>query len=113
MSVKFDFKSLDTGFEADWPVTVGVQKDGGVIEEQTFMARFKTPSPAKQEELKAIEEPNPRLRAALKDGFVGFATSEGETLTDAMFDKMWGAQNVQLGLIRAFMAFQTGTPAKN
>ena len=34
MSVKFDFKTLKTGFEADWPVTVNVPQDGGTVEKQ-------------------------------------------------------------------------------
>ena len=34
MSLKFDFKTLEQPFEADWPVLVPVPQDGGGVQEQ-------------------------------------------------------------------------------
>lgn len=113
MSAKFDFKTLDTGFAADWPVKVGVPADGGVVQVQTFMARFRTPTKAEAEQLAEIPGYPERLKAALKLGFVALGKEEGETLTEEMFEKMWASQNVQLGLIKAYGEFQTAAPAKN
>lgn len=115
MTVKFDFKTLETGFEADWPVTVPVPTDGGGSQEQTFMARFRTPTPGEQAEIDAAkgERSVDQFKVALKIGFVGLAKSEGQTLTDAMFDRMWAAPNVQLALIQAYANFRSGAPAKN
>lgn len=115
MANTFDFKTLDTGFEADWPVAVKAPIDGGAVEVQTFMARFRTPTPTEQAEIDAAGK-DPALdqfKIALKIGFVGLAKSEGETLTEAMFDKMWATSNVQLALIRAYSDFRSGSPAKN
>lgn len=115
MSKQFDFKTLDTGFAADWPVEVKVPIDGGGVEVQTFMAHFRTPTPKEQAEIDAaLTDPAlDQYRVALKIGFVGLAKSEDEILTDAMFDKMYGTPNVQSALIRAYAGFRTGSPAKN
>lgn len=113
MSIKFDFKTLDTGFTASWPVQVGVPADGGKIETQEFNARFRTPTKDEAETLAKIEDYMERLKAALQLGFVGLGDGETEKLTPEMFEKMWAAQNVQLALIKAYSAFQTSAPAKN
>lgn len=112
MSVKFDFKTLETGYEADWPVTVKIPIDGGLVEEQTFMARFRTPTPAERAELEAMDTMK-RLERAMEIGFVGLAKSEDEPLTPELRARLWGEQTVQIALIRAYATFQTGTPAKN
>lgn len=113
MSAKFDFKTLDTGFAADWPVKVGVPADGGLVEVQTFTARFRTATKAEGEELANIADYVARLKALVRLGFVALGKGEDETLTDEMFEKMWAAQNVRSGLIAAYTEFQTAAPAKN
>lgn len=113
MSNKFDFKTLETGFEADWPVVVSAPLDGGTFQDQTFTARFKTPTRSELAEIAAIADWQPRLKRALQIGLVGLGKDEGETLTPALFEDLWAMQNVQLALIRAYGAFQSGAPAKN
>lgn len=113
MSNKFDFKTLETGFEADWPVVVRKPVDGGTFQDQTFTARFKTPTQSERDEIAAIAEWQPRLKRALQIGLVGLGKDEGETLTPELFEALWGIQTVQLGLINAYGAFQSGAPAKN
>lgn len=113
MTTKFDLRTLDQGYECDWPVLVKQPVDGGTVQEQEFMARFRTPTTAEQEELKGIADLNERLKRALQIGFVGLAKSEGEELTPETFEAMWRMQHVQMALIRSYTGFQTGSPAKN
>lgn len=113
MSAKFNFKTLETGFEADWPVTVSVPLDGGKAEEQTFQARFRSLSAVEQAEIDAQPDATGRLRAGLEKAFVRFGAGESEALTPELFETMWRAPNVQIGLIRAYNAFILGSPAKN
>ena len=114
MTTKFDFGALKTGFTADWPVKVGVPTDGGVISTQEFTARFRTPTKEEAEKLVA-DFPNyiDRMKEAVRLGFVALGKAETETLTPAMFEEMWAAQNVQLALVKAYSEFQTSAPAKN
>lgn len=114
MTVKFDFKTLDTGFAADWPVKVSVPVDGGAVETQTFMAQFRTPRPDERTELDAMTDINARLKRSLEIGFVGLGQGEETNLTAAaLLAKLWSAPNVQLALIRAYGEFQAGIAAKN
>lgn len=113
MSIKFDFKTLTTGFEADWPVQVGVPADGGKIVTQEFMARFRTPSPDQIKEADAIENPSAQLKFIIQTGFISLGAGETDTLTPELFEQMWASSNVQLALMRAFGTFRTASPAKN
>lgn len=113
MTIKFDFKTLETGFEADWPVQVGVPVDGGKIETREFMARFRTPKKAETEAAEKIEDQAEKLKFIVKTGFIGLGAGETDTLTPDMFEQMWASSNVQVALIRAFGTFRTASPAKN
>ncbi|MNU42678.1 hypothetical protein D3C71_314430 [compost metagenome] len=113
MTIKFDFKTLETGFEADWPVQVAVPVDGGKVEQREFMARFRTPTPAEIEAADKIEDQTDKLKLIVQTGFIGLGAGETDTLTPAMFEQMWTSSNVQLALIRAYGTFRTASPAKN
>lgn len=111
MAAKYDFKTLKTGFAADWPVKVKMPADGGKMEVQEFMARFRSLT---REEMEGITETEyfPRTYEILKLGF-SLAKSEGETLTPDMLADMWATANVQLAVMEAYGEFQRGAPAKN
>lgn len=113
MSVKFDLNTLGKGFSAEWPVTVSVPQNGGRVQEQEFMAVFRTLTPDAQAEIDAIEDRAEKAKAAVRAVFVGLAPSEGVTLTEAMFDQMWVNDWTQLALIGAVSKFRTGVAAKN
>lgn len=113
MSAKFDFKTLETGFEADWPVKVSLPVDGGGVEVQTFMARFRSPTPADTKAADAIEDIAQRLKFTLQSCLVGLAKSEDQTLTPDLFEAMWASTPVMKALVAAFGEFRTGSPAKN
>lgn len=126
MSAKFDFKSLDTGYEADWPVSVPVPIDGGTVEMRDFMARFRTLTKAEIEALEQAEKDRDAdgegakalawletFKATIRLGFVGFGKGENETLTPELFDKLWGHPPTQGALIKAWRTFVQVSPAKN
>ena len=114
MSLKFDFNTLATGFEADWPVIVGVPVDGGKIEEREFMARFRTLTPEEQDQIEADEDMEGRLKASVQRGFVGLGAGETDKTPPAeLFEILWRHPPSRLGLIRAYGRFSTGSPAKN
>lgn len=107
MALKFDFKSLEHSFEADWPVSVQVPQDGGETQEQTFDVRFRTLTPAEQAETeKAADPQGAKLRLALVD-------VKGETFTPELVDQLLSRGWVLLGLLRAYTKFVLGQPAKN
>lgn len=108
MSAKFDFKTLHTGFEADWPVEVRVPIDGGAFETQTFMARFKSLTKEEQAELDAIEDRVGKAERLLELGWLGLAASEDHELTSADRAEMLNAPNVVTAIYTAFTAFRTG-----
>jgi len=108
MTVTFKFESLDTPFEADWPVTVQVPRDGGTFEEQVFMARFRMLS---VEDTTASTEAGENAQAFMRRYFVGLGG--GETLTDELFTKLFIAPHTQRAIFNAWAGFQAGAPAKN
>lgn len=113
MSVKFDLNTLGKGFEAEWPVKVPVPQNGGAVQEQEFMAVFRTLTPEGQAEIDAIEDKAEKARAAVRKVFVGLAPSEGVILDDALFDQLWANDWTQMALLRAVSGFRTGIAAKN
>ncbi len=107
MTLKFDFKTLEQPFEADWPVTVTVPQDGGTVEEQTFDVRFRTLTPS--EATNVDNSPDPaaaKLRLALVD-------VKGETFSPALVEKLLGVGFVQMALLRAYSKFVLGASVKN
>lgn len=107
MTLKFDFKTLEQPFEADWPVTVQVPQDGGGTQDQTFDVRFRTLTTEEQAETdKAADPQAAKLRKAIVD-------VKGETFTPELVDQLLSRGWVLLGLLRAHTKFVLGQPAKN
>lgn len=113
MSAKFNFSTLETGFEALWPVTVKVPQDGGTIEVQTFTARLRALS--KDDAKAAIASDDPF--AAYKLGIV--AVPDAPPIRDPngqplpFFDQLLAPEWVRDGFDAAFREFRTGVAAKN
>lgn len=107
MTLKFDFKTLEQPFEADWPVTVSVPQNGGGVQEQTFEVRFRTLTAEETADVDNSADPAAaKLRLALVD-------VKDETFTPALVEQMLGRGYVQMGLLRAHAKFILGTPVKN
>lgn len=121
MAVEFDFKGLEGAFEADWPVAVDVPQNGGTIEQQTFMARFRLVPEDELEALKTKEREDlggDRKQAEhlyIRAFFVGFAAEQdlGDRSGDELMELLLGRRWVRLGLLRAYNAFQAGIAVKN
>lgn len=109
MTVKFDFKTLETGFEADWPVTVNVPQDGGAIEKQEFLARFRTLTPEDADKAQQASDPNTWPNAFL----VSLAGTNAPELTDDLRKQLLGRSYVRQALITAYVQFSQGVAAKN
>jgi hypothetical protein len=109
MASKFDFKGLDQPFEADWPVTVQVPQDGGTVEPQTFMARFRMIPPETVQELIKSDDQD----LYVKTLFVGLGAGEEADDFEALRAKMLSRPYVRLAIQRSFSEFQAGVPAKN
>lgn len=112
MSVKFDFKTLQTGFEADWPVIVKVPQDGGTFEDQTFMARFRALPEEEREEAQKKINSGEDVDAWVNGFFVGLGREEGE-LTPELRKLMVGDPIVRQGIVNAYVKFTQGIAAKN
>ncbi len=113
MSAKFDFKTLETGFAADWPVRVKVPQDGGKIEIQTFEARFVTKTKDEFAALIAEATEKDDENLLLRTVFVGLGKSEMEEFTTELRDLMIGTQSVREALTAAYREFSGGIEAKN
>lgn len=110
MTVKFDFKSLGQPFEADWPVTVNVPKDGGGVDAQEFMARFRQIG---DEELKEIREGDKDGLEVYRRFFVGLGPDAGAEWSHTLRDQMLATPHVRLALFKAFQGFNNGVAVKN
>lgn len=107
MTLKFDFKTLEQPFEADWPVTVQVPQDGGTVQEQTFDVRFRTLTPAEADEVAARPDPaESKIRKVLVD-------VKGEAFSSELVEQMIHTPWVFVGLLRAHTSFSLGEPVKN
>ncbi len=102
--LKFDLKTLERPFEANWPVKVQVPQDGGGVEEQEFTARFRTLTPAERDVTagRHLEQ----LKLALMQ-------VEGDDVTADMFELLIGRGYVLTALLKARTGFEIGSPAKN
>lgn len=116
MSVKFDFSTLETGFEALWPVEVKVPQDGGTFQTQTFTARLRH---VPVEELQAVldkakAEPSDEIDVISIPAlyFVGLGPDEKATWSPELRDKMLRRRFVREGLERAYHHFSTGEAAR-
>ncbi len=109
MSVKFDFKTLETGFKAVWPVNVNVPQDGGAIEVQTFDAVFLALTPEETDEAQKAKDPN----AWANKFWVGLPNVDPAEFTDAYRKKFLDRAYVRQALITSYIQFLQGIPAKN
>jgi hypothetical protein len=108
--MKFDFATLASEIEADWPVTVGVPLDGGKADEQTFTVRFRLVG---EQELLDFGEGLDQSKAALRRVIVGLGRSEGKELTPELLEQLLAAPYVRVALNKAYGQFALGMPAKN
>lgn len=107
MTLKFDFKTLEQPFEADWPVKVAVPQDGGTVQEQVFEVRFRTLTPAELTEVDAAPDPaEAKIRKALVD-------VKGETFSPELVEQLIARAYIFVALLRAHTSFVLGQPAKN
>lgn len=107
MTLKFDFKTLEQPFEADWPVAVSVPQDGGTVQEQTFDVRFRTLTAEETTNVDNSADPAAaKLRLALVD-------VKDETFSPALVEKLLSVGFVQMALLRAHSKFILGSPVKN
>lgn len=113
MSAKFDFKTLETGFAADWPVKVKVPQDGGKIEIQTFEARFVSKTKEEFDALIAEATEKNDENLLLRTVFVGLGKSETDKFTPELRDLMIATQPVREALTTAYREFAGGIEAKN
>lgn len=112
MELKFDFATLETGYEALWPVKVMTPIDGGAFEERTFTARFRSLTPEKADELAALPRAA-QIEATIREIFVGLGPDETTPFSPELRDRMWASDYVQIGLIKAVSEFRTGAALKN
>lgn len=107
MSLKFDFKTLEQPFEADWPVIVPVPQDGGAVQEQEVTVRFRTLTPDENETVDKAADPGAaKLRLAIVD-------VRGETFSAELVEKLLGRGYVYMALLKGYAKFVLGQPAKN
>jgi len=110
MSDKFDFSTLETGFEADWPVRVPTPVNGAMVA-QTVMCRLRAMA---SDEIDAVLE---RKEATIIDlarvYFVGFGHGESATWSPEYRDRLIQNPRFRTALHAAFAEFNTGASAKN
>lgn len=109
MTAKFDFGSLGRPFEANWPVRVPVPQDGGVVETQEFLARFRLLSEEEMEAVKASEDPDAFQMAF----WIGLAGEDKDEFTPELVKAALGRIYVRQALLKAYYDFAAGIPAKN
>lgn len=109
MTAKFDFGSLEQPFEANWPVRVPVPQDGGTVEVQEFIARFRLLTKEQEEAAKQSEDPD----AFFKAFWVGLGGEDKDEFTPALIDRMLSRVYVRRALMRTYIDFCAGEPAKN
>lgn len=110
MAVKFDFGRLDQPFEADWPVTVSVPQDGGLVAEETFIARFRL---FRSGAATDIVQTDPDGRELWRRFWVGFGAGEETEFTPELFAAMVDTPYVRSALLKAYQGFANGIAAKN
>ena len=113
MSAKFNFTTLETGFEALWPVTVKVPQDGGEISIETFEARLRAINKEEAQAAIASEDPFAVYKAAIVavPNAPPIRDAAGQPL--AFFDKLLTPEWMRDGFDEAFREFRKGVAAKN
>jgi hypothetical protein len=106
--MKFDFGSLELPFEATWPVVAKVPQDGGTIQEQEFIARFRLVP--EDDVKKADADRSDPVKALMHMAVIGI---EGEEFTPELLNKLMGRGYVKMALSKAYAEFVMGVPAKN
>lgn len=107
--MKFDFASLDAPYEADWPVNIPVPQDGGKIQKQKVILRFRT---VPDGDLIEMGQGAEAAKAGLRAVVVGFGKAEEQTFSPALLDLMLERAYVRLALIAAYGEFALGQAAE-
>jgi hypothetical protein len=108
--MKFDFATLATGIERDWPVLVDVPQDGGGTMEQEFSVRFRL---VDQEELEAQGPGVKGQKAALRLVIAGLGADEEQAFTPAFLEQLLAPPYMRNALNLAYTKFAHGVAAKN
>lgn len=109
MTAKFDFGSLEQPFEANWPVRVPVPQDGGTVEAQEFIARFRLLTADEEEAAKQSEDPD----AFHKAFWVGLGGEDKDEFTPELVARMLARPYIRRALMTAYFECVSGSPAKN
>lgn len=108
--MKFEFATLDTVIEADWPVTVNVPGEGGKVVPQTFTVRFRMLDDA--EILQSAEQEVP-AKDMLRKVVVGLGKDEETAFSPEFLERLISKTYIRNGLMAAFAEFNGGIAAKN
>ncbi len=108
--MKFDFATLGTAIEADWPVKIPVPQDGGTVVVQDLTVRFRM---VPEDELNLLGDGAAGNKASLRAVVIGFGKGVDEPFTAELFDQMLLKPYVRLALSNAYRDFCLGAPAKN
>ena len=108
--MKFDFASLNSEIECDWPVKVSVPQDGGWTLQQEFAVRFRL---IDDEELAANGAGLKGTKESLRKVLVGFAKSETAEWSDKLREQLLAKSYVRVALSQAYFEFASGIAAKN
>lgn len=110
MTAKFDFKTLGSPIEADWPVKISVPQDGGTVEIQELDVRFRLLT---EEQIKALDAKDNAIKNALREAIIGFGKSETTPFTPQLLEELLAAPYAVRGLNQGYGEFSIGIAVKN
>lgn len=110
MAQQFDFKTLGSPIEADWPVKINVPQDGGATQVQTLVARLRLLT---EQQVKDFDAQPDAINSALKAAVVGFGAAEKTTFTPELLEQMLAVPYVKRALNLAYGEFSNGISVKN
>jgi hypothetical protein len=108
--MKFDFATLESEIEADWPVEISVPTDGGGVSKQTLTVRFRMIS---DDALSALGDGLKGAKASLRRVIVGFGHDEPTPFSAELLEKMLDRAYVRQALTMGYGQFALGIEAKN
>jgi len=110
MTAKFNFKTLGSPIEADWPVKIPVPQDGGTVEIQELDVRFVLLT---AEQIKALDAKDDAIKNALRAAITGFGKTEPTKFTPELLEQLLAMPFVLRALNLAYGEFSIGVAAKN